>query len=428
MKAILVTCPHCGARLQVGDTLDAVTCDYCGTAARVQRRTTVLERVLPPPATGPAPIAVQQHNVRWLGFLIVLGAVGPLVGAGAVAFKLMEGARAARILRTSTSPVAVGTPPPPEAPEWQGTTGALFTDVDGDGTPDVIGRSRRVRAGDVVRVIALDGATGKPLWETEPLGTYSDTFQGTLALAGDQVVFASPRGQVQAFQLRTGATRWTTTLDERVERFCDGGAETIVALGTDDVARPLDRATGVLRTSPAAQPPPARRAKPASRCAVLPSDQDTQRFRGYDPRASRIAGKLGVSQAFLAAGPGGRVLAGTRSKGTGVPTLIALDDRDGERWRVLIPRDPLGSAERAPEHVLVSDREACVSYYETSVARPARVACFALADGTRLWDEVSEGSFQGALQLIGHSLAISSVGRLQLRDLATGKPVWTLGR
>ena len=419
MKAILVTCPHCGGRVQVVGASEEVRCEYCGTSSRVQRRTRVFERVLPPPAVGPKSIAVQRHNPKVL-LGVIFSFTIPLVSAAVIGVMIKRNVdRATSAVATTTATQARRA----EVPEWQGTDGVIVADVDGNGTLDLIGRSRRVQAGDVVKVIALDGATGKPLWESEPLGTYAETHLGTLARAGDQLLFASPRAEVRAFALATGAARWKTTLDDRVERFCDGGADAVIALGVDEVARPLRRADGAPAGTTAEAPAPGARGNPrAQPCAALPTDGRTAWVS--DRRDHVLGSKHGVSFTELASGPGGRVLAGTRSKGTGVATLVALDDASEERWRVLIPKDPLGSLERSAPAVVVSDLEVCAAYYAESVTKPMRVACFALADGARLWDLEVGGRSLRALVPVGRALAVSSIAALELYDLPTGKVRW----
>jgi DNA-directed RNA polymerase subunit RPC12/RpoP len=55
MKVVAVSCPHCGARLRIESTVLYVRCEYCGTAARLQAKTRMLERVVLPPGTSPVP-------------------------------------------------------------------------------------------------------------------------------------------------------------------------------------------------------------------------------------------------------------------------------------------------------------------------------------------------------------------------------------
>lgn len=431
MKLIVVTCPHCGGRIQTAEATDHVRCEYCGTLSRLQRRTRVLERVLPPPPMapgGPAPIAVQQRSRR-VGWIVALAALVPIVIFGAVAAAILgqgprRGARA-----PAGGAAATATAVQADLPAWQGET-PLLADLDGDGTPEVIGRSRRVGKRDEIRVIALDGKTGTPRWESEPLGTYSDTFQGPLVLAGDLVLFASQRAEVRAFGAADGKRRWSATLEERVERFCERG-ETIVAVGKDDVERPLVRATGARAEVTAEAAPPAEAAKrgPKTRkaapaCEGAPSDRGGVRSRHLD---WAIADKLDIAGDRLVSGPGGRVASGTRRKGTRVPLLVALDAANKARWRVDLPQDPLAAGEGAPSAVVVGDAVVCAAYRLDGPGWRTSVACFTLADGRRLWDRAIDKGGASAMEIAGATLLLSSSNRLEARELQTGATRWTFG-
>ena len=430
MKLIVVTCPHCGGRIQTAEATDQIRCEYCGTLSRLQRRTRMLERVLPPPPMAPgrpAPIAVQQRS-RGVGAIIAMSALVPVAVGGAVAYTVMGEASFTGSSAPTRAPAATSSAVLDDPPSWQGGA-PLLADLDGDGATEVIGRSRRTGKRDEIRVIALDGKTGKPRWESEPLGNYSDTFQGPLVLAGDLVLFASQRAEVRAFGAADGKRRWTTTLDERVVRFCDRGA-TIVAVGKDDVERPLVRASGARAqvTAEAAPPaaPPKRGPKPrrAPACESAPSDNRGMRDRHLE---WAIADKVDLAGDRLVSGPGGRIASGTRRKGTRVPTLVALDAANKARWRVELPMDPLAAGEGAPSAVAVGDSVVCGSYGLGGAGWRASVACFALADGRRLWDRGLGNTPMSSLEIAGPTLLISSSGRLETRALDTGATRWMFG-
>jgi outer membrane protein assembly factor BamB len=421
----MVTCPNCGARVKVVGGSDVVTCEYCNTSARVQRRSTMF-RVMPPPNIGPAPIALQRASRRAILVFVAVIVFIPLVIIGAVVHAVishLDDATTSALSNSSSSSSSSGKREYP--PEWQGTDGALYVDVDGDAKIDIIGRSRRIQNGDVVRVIALVGSTGKVLWESEPIGTYSDSYQGKLSVIGDVVLYASPHAEVRAMALRTGATRWKTKLEERVEAFCTASDDTVVALTKDGVVRTLHRADGTAAGDPVQPTPAAHGRHHNAECSRLASDNDSQPTQSselYD-----LGRKLGISSDRITTGPGGRVLSGTRERGTRVPTLIALDDQNQARWTIAVPKDPLGSLERAPEAVAVSDHQVCASYYLDSVASAQHMACFALDDGHRLWDGVVGGTSLRTFAILDGALAVSTVGRIELFDLATGKHRWQFG-
>jgi hypothetical protein len=422
VRAIQVTCPHCGARLKVGDG-DVVSCEYCGTASRVQRRTMFLERVKPPPPVThhrPVQIAIQTKTRTPLVILLFSLAL-PAAISGFVIYQVQRATSQAMGTASSGGPRGY-VRPEDRPPTWQGMKSELIADVNADGTPDIIGRGRQVHRGDVVHVMALDGKTGATRWLSDPIGTYSDTYQGPLALAGDMVVFGSKRGDVQAFSVATGARLWRTSLTERVKYFCAGDDATIVALTNDNLLRPLGRKDGGQGPATKATTP-RRSAHDAPLCKQLPSDDDDTPFPRHRASIdSALQRRLGVYADKLAEGPGGRVLGAARSTGTRVTQLIALDDKNQERWRVLAANSELG-AEGPPQHLVVGDHAVCAMYNEGKT----QVACFAMADGSRLWDGEAP-SFASGLTALGPSLLVRSHRGLEVRDMATGKVLWKLER
>jgi len=328
-------------------------------------------------------------------------------------------------------------PPPPSPspstpavdqhpPVWQGTDGIIL--VDRAGTQDVIGRSRRVNKGDEVRAIALDGLTGKPRWESEVLGTYDDTYLGKLVVAGDLVLFASQRAELRALALATGAAKWQTKLDERIAYLCDGGPDVLIAVGTDDVKRAIKRSDGTVTTVPAEPKGAASaRGKRGELCMALPDD-DTSWTAAADRRDSQLDKTLEVSSSGSLPAPGGRIVWATRAKGTRVPTLIAVDDKNAERWRVDVPTDPLGALANAPEHVTVGDRAVCCIYQTATGDLPLHAACFVLADGRRLWDAGVGTHSLRMLRASAGALYTSSSGVVAKFDIETGAKLWTFGR
>ena len=414
MKAIRVTCPHCNATLRVAEAATTATCEYCGTTSSVMKRTRILQRVMPP-SQPTLPRAVQRHTNAWIGFVLVT-VLAPIVIAGVCVATTIR--RATVNVPSSTTKTPPPVPPADRPPTWQGTDNVLVADVNGDGTPELIGRGRRVNAGDIVMLLALDLATGKPRWTSEPLGTYSDTHIGTLALAGNLLLYASEVGEVRAFAVATGKQGWTTKLDERVKYFCPGDdAATVNAIGADDVIRPINRADGAVGTK---RNVPKQRNPRGDACERLPSDGLTAfeaAHQSFDD-TRHLGKKLDLYIDALVTGPGGRVLSGSRAKGTHVTTLIGLDDDDDERWRATATPDGLG-AEGPPRTVVVGEQEVCIVYY----GKAYRTACFAMADGKRRWDAETPSFFEGLL-IIGRTLVVTGSGELRVHDLDTGAVRW----
>ncbi len=390
-----------------------------------------------PPQQQAQRYAVQRHTRGWV-FGILLAVMLPMIIIGVIVANAISNARRmsqiAKIqidLKTGgvfgNNNVTIKTGRPGDrGPTWQGTDSMLVVDVDGDGTPEIVGRGRQVNAGDIVRVIALDLMTGKIKWQTDPIGTYSETYQGPLATGGDMVLFASAKAEVQAFGLRDGKLRWKAKLDERVASFCVGDDNTVIAVGADDVLRTLSRADG---TAVGPAKPTPNKGKPrwekVAPCVAMQDDKEPLYERLKDSqRSSRDRSKthpkdLSVDVAMDAPG-GGKVLSASKKEGTHVTTIVALDDKGAERWRATGAADAL-SAEGAPRQMVVGEKEVCIVYYSTDY----RIACFAMADGKRLWDEKAP-SFANGLMIVGRSLVLTTSNGLRVMNVETGAARWAL--
>ncbi|MDQ3334595.1 MAG: PQQ-like beta-propeller repeat protein [Myxococcota bacterium] len=412
MKAIRVTCPNCGATLRVAESAITASCEYCGTASSIMRRTRILERVIAPSQSS-MPRAVQRHTRGWIMSILLVTVIAPIVFAGVCVVTTVR--RVSVDLKIPSTVTTTYTAPANRAATWQGTDSVLVADVNGDGTAELIGRVRRVNAGDIVMLTALDLATGKPVWTGDVLGTYLETYQGPFTLAGDLILHASESGELRAYALANGKLRWNTKLDERVAYFCPGAAAgTIDAVGADDVIRPINR-DGTLGTKRDA---PKKRGR-EELCKRLPSDaisafEIAKRAFSDDKQLGK---KTELYVDVVVTGPGGRVLGGSRAKGTHVTTLVGLDDKDGERWRVTASPDGLGS-EGAPRNIVVGEQEVCIIYY----AKDYRTACFAMADGKRRWDAETPSFFEDLI-IVGRSLIVTG-GELRVHDLDTGAVRW----
>ena len=418
MKAIRVTCPNCNATLRVAEGAPTVTCEYCGTPSAIQRRTRILERVVMPGPTVPQnmPRAVQRHTRAWLGFAILM-AILPFAITAIVVWTTVRTTSQAisntRAIVATARPVSPANAPP----SWQGTDGVLVADVNGDGTPELVGRGRRVNAGDIVMLLALDLESGKTVWTSQPIGTYTETYRGSLSLAGDVILFASYDGVVRGFDVKDGKLLWEKRLDERVAYFCAGDdAATVNAVGADDVIRPIARATGTLGTKRDA---PKTKHPRLDVCPRLPSDGESAfelAKRAFSDE-QRLGKKLELWVDAVVRGPGGRVLGGSRAKGTHVTTIVALDDANTERWRATASPDGLG-AEGPPRKIVVGARHTCIVYY----GKEYRTACFALYDGKRMWDQPTPSFFED-LVIVGGSLIVTG-NELRVHDLDSGNVRW----
>jgi outer membrane protein assembly factor BamB len=419
LKAIQVTCPNCGARLRVGEASTVVRCEYCGTDSTVQRRTAILERVMTPPVTTYKPVAVQRHSRAWIVSLL-LGLLLPLAIGGFVAWTVTSKAREAQErVRQAFTPS--GSKPAPAAPvrqslKWQGTASVLIADINGDGKPELIGRGREVLKGDIVRLIALDLQTGALKWQSDPLGTYSETYRGLLGVDGDMLVYTTESGEVRTFAVADGKPRWRAQLDERVKELCVGTASELVLVTADDMIRSIARIDGKQTKSEKSKK---QRSFRSHACAKsLPTDAQTPFALYKETRdvSNALGRRLGLDvDAVL-----GDVAFGQRAKGTRVTTLVGLTEKSEEKWRTTASADPLG-AEGAPRYATVGEDTACIVYY----GHEYRMACFATADGKRLWDDTAPSFFEGLIA-IGDTLVMTTHRQLEARDLHTGKIRWAL--
>lgn len=437
MKAIQVKCPHCNAQLRADETTQMVTCEYCGTASQIQRRTRILERVQLPAQINPAMrYAVQSHSSGWKWMVLAIVFIPVLITVIVIVSVVSRVRQTVRVEIPKEITAAFGSNGikidmsggggKNRGPSWQGTDSVLVADVDGDGVPELIGRGRQVQVGDSIRLLALDLATGRIKWQSEPIGTYSDTYTGPLSIAGDLVVHANNSGTIQAFAVKDGARTWKATQDERVAAFCLDG-DNLVAVGADDMLRTYARADGAVVGTPKAAPGKGKASwDKKDPCSVLPNDDQTAFQRVEDSRHSRYnqyridGNKHDLAVDHAIDGPdGGRVLGGTRKEGTNVTTIVAVDAKNTERWRATAAAEAL-TATGGPRHIVVGERETCIIYYSNTY----RTACFAMADGKRLWD-IESPSFAEGLLIIGRFLVMTTARNIEVHDVETGVEKWT---
>lgn len=403
MRAIIVRCPNCGASLTVDDGATSVACQYCGTSSRIQTRSRVLQvpRRLPPE---PGPVARQPFNRA-----VLIGPILFIILSVVVSAVIFARAAQPRHVAT-TSPPATAQPAhaPPAAPPIHPDTWAtgipLVTDVDGDGADDLIGLTRNVHDGDRAQLAAFSGATGAPLWTGASLGSYSEAVQLAFYFAGDQVLVATPAGELRSFSRTDGAPRWTTSLGERVNAACiipgAGGQTTAeagaVLIGTNDRRwHSVALADGTrTETAEPRRPSPRDRGRtslawvegklPAGYCLPLASSgRDALPGLATADSWSKLPTIPGMSVARIVRRADGPIVAiGAKSPGTAVPMLAVLDAR-APRWTATVPlTDPL-EARAEPTHVALSP-DAVFQVWEGKDG--PHLAAFDLADGRRRWD------------------------------------------
>ncbi|MBP6628856.1 MAG: PQQ-binding-like beta-propeller repeat protein [Kofleriaceae bacterium] len=384
MRLIPVRCPQCGASQQVDDDAATVTCSYCGTSARVQGRSKILQvpRPMPTGPTTPPSWPVARQRFSWLAMMPFLVMMVVVVG-GVVAATMRGrlGLGGGKLL-------------------WAGELPVLL-DVDGDGARDVVGVVRYVLDGDRTHLAAYSGRTGQRLWQSESLGSYSGLGQLELAVVGDQVLVASERGTLSGRDGKTGAVRWQTPFSEKVADLCAAGQPGAVVVATADDAWWLVDADGrrlpgqplvrfdrdYTRDGVGARFAALGAELPADVC--LPIGNDSWRravgLLSLERWSDDLAPTPGMTVRRWIRRPGGPIVGiGYKSPGTSVPMLAAVNGQV-TAWVAEIPAiDPLVS--RSEEKlVTLSDRAAIALYTPPSPARP-RLTALALDTGARLWD------------------------------------------
>lgn len=429
MHAIQVKCPNCAAVLRVSADAMVVDCEYCHQQSQVQRRTRMLQMPVklppPPPARRGVPMrAARQVVRRSMVAVSVIAGILPFVGFGAVFFALRGNfEQAAGIVKDALAPAAKGVrsiagggdgSSGDDGSSWVGISAPLFADVDGDGLPEVLGRVRNVQDGDRAKLVALSGATGQRVWESEVLGTYSDTISSRTSVIGDLILFANGTGGLFGFELASGAKRFAVTLPDRAERFCRRAEGQVAVIAADETWHEVTLTDGSARKIPREQ-----------RCEQLVHDEREEIDPAVSSSSPRRYSQAGMRlERELRRGRGPVVAFGTRSPGTPVPMVAGLDARRRVTWKVEVPDGRPLEARGGRGLWTVTGRLVCGTYERTGSSSSHHVTCFELKDGKRAWDiDLGQAGNTPLTSLVssGERIYLSGWGLLLGIDGATGK-------
>ena len=427
-------CSNCGALLSTPLAGAPLRCTYCGATTLVQ--------AAPPPAAasmpahaimGPGVYPPNARPARAAGAGCALSAVisvVALVAAGGVgAFLLVKGSHGAGGSDRFT---------------WEGVHAAILTDLNGDGVPDIVGRLRYEGGKDAVTLGAFDGATGKKLWESDTVGSYTDTNQGKLGMAEGSLLFATEAGQLIAYGLHDGKRAWASSLPERADGFCrtDAGQVAIRLVnkgfavvrlsdgqpGTGakpTIAPRKITVHGVNMKDPLGQP-----GVDADGCGRLTDDTATG---DQSSAMSDVGGEIEVDgmrpSVMLQRVGGPKIVLGTRKEGTPVPMIAGLFADASRDWTSdLASTNVLQTCPSSPTVGAVTNDRAFTSYGWTAGGdKPRNLVAFDLS-GHRLWDiPLPDGSPLTSIQATDTKVLVSQWGRLMVYDAATGRALYALG-
>lgn len=423
VRAVQLKCPNCGATLQTAETALQMTCTYCGQVSRIQQRSRVLQRLQPPVGPSNLPVVTRPaSSTRWVIFAVAVVFAGAT--AGSALFIGRQAVRRAKLADTSVAASERGW-----SASWDGRP--VIADVDGDGVEDLIGMTR-YQQGDQAKLAAFSGVTGKLLWESPGLGKHTDA-TGLVAAAGDKVLRATSDGRVHAHERATGARAWALDLGEKTAAFCSGDAGAVIVATADQRAHRLELATGVRSDAPALRiedewSEPRRDARDHRAVCDRISDNNNRWTAGAVRTRRYGAAEIpGFSPSIVLRTPAqGAIAVGSRTPGTSVPMLAALDSKlRTARWTAVIPSSDVLNARSPEDRIALTDDLIAVTYHGSD--NKVRLTTFALADGVRRWDvPVALDWNLSGVAVTRRAVVVAAWSRLQAFDLKTGNVLFEI--
>lgn len=370
-------CPHCGAPLSIPEDADRVVCAYCNHTSLIQRPHGPKRR-----ATAEIPVirisTTNSSSTPTVAY-VVFGLLTSLLIAGGIGATLFLGNT-----RSSSSPSSEPARlfPLPKKNFYFGDF-PFLTDVNGDGTLDILGKSKE--PSDPSWISAYDGRTGEVLWRTENLSPDASDAGAFRSLVGDLLLSVDALGKLQAYQARTGQPAWATLLGEKAQSACAGDG--FVRITTQDrVTRDLDLATG--------KPNPNTSQLP---CAALPSSRHDSagagtRLIGWSEYKNwglpQLHGTEGITahRALVLEDRSQAFLLGVPPQGTSTPRVAAF--RKGKvAWQDAVPAvDPLKAKANSSTQIAAYAAGRLYVPYELRSEKGIRLVAFDTETGKRLWD------------------------------------------
>lgn len=417
-----LSCPNCGAPLQVGPADAMVECKYCHQAIEVQRAA--------PPRSGPANnvVYVPEKGVDfgWWPLLLMFA------GMGVVAVLVFAGVRLAGVGEpgprrpTPLALAAVG-----EHLQWHAPGSVHPAHVTDDAIEDVVGPYRLLEGTTVtISVGAFDGATRERLWGAGPFAAAEDLLHLHTAVSGNRVLVSDAKATVHLLDLATGKAIAAPGLSDRVKRLCGAprGAARFYAETADERGVLID-ATGAVQPGPPPDFCPPTSKDLSDDCARLPL------FGGPVLPCLPLTGAPhvdGLDPKWALGDAHDAVLVGSRRPGTAVPSAAGYDPKTGKvRWTRALPTvDPLSVREGAPEVVALEGGVLFASYGRTTGL--ARLVAIDVVSGDTRWEVDVPNSDQGTgvqrMTVSADRLYLPHWTWLEVLERKTGRHLGTIGR
>lgn len=444
---VVVRCGNCSAPLQISEGRSVVHCAYCGVACRLTPE--ALWRMgakslradwwwlLFAAKASPGEVLWEQEvsarivsgskvqtkrgeqrpaqSGRGCGLFLVMFVAVPAIGAG--------------IYYVGRGALGSGAAQLVERASWNGVRRPLAYDVNADGVLDVVGSVRTIALGDTIRLAAFDGKTGKNLWRSGVVGTYSEAGMCELELVKDTLLLPQDGGVLRSFSIGDGTPGFNIRLNENIDRLCDAQQPTeVLVLTKDKQQHTLNLRTGAIESVAAASE---CRSNRSSGSAPTVYDVFSDRL---PPLRDKVPG-LYSDKVLEFEGADVLLALGHKNPGTRVPKLAALRKPTGAQVAPLGLRDVLWVSD-VPGVDALSVREGALDVNNISVngdtvvavyqmkdaAHQFRLTALSLATGKRLWDSPieDESPFSGLAATPTH-VFVSRWNGLFAFDLHTGQ-------
>lgn len=460
MAIVKLVCQGCGANLDALDSSRIVACGYCGTQNHI--KPTVYNEPPPAPPRPPAPQAPPVFQVQYdirppiqkpagasgskLGLFIAIGALVPMVIAGAVAFLVLQGTSSDFMVQRGEAGGRALVAESGPARQYRWESGRPFlADLDGDGTQDVIGIIQ-VMGQPELAIVAISGANWRVMWET-PIGDRSTMPEQPrlrfVAPQGQPIVLFAMGAAIRAFEGKTGQQKWVANLPDKTAAMALEG-ENLWIRSIDESTHTLALISGALTPTKAS---PSKDAKPLRTdygYDLIP-DNDMLELESGTFADLRLEHAYCPPELLELQLDGQRwdpipctwkhgLAWASRDKGTAVPFLIGYEPgKHTERWRVQLTApgslETIDAGFNQPRGEFVDD-DAIISFSPSTANGTVTLRRISMLDGSTKWEHRLERKLTENLDgmVIGEQrLYANHGGCLVVMDVATGQELERLG-